>query len=65
MRQDCGLQKRGEELPAHVVRDDSVLQPKHMQRGDLERSIVEDLVLLTCTAEAGDKDGEAETEVWL
>lgn len=65
MRQDCGLQERGEELPAHVVGDDSVLQPKHMQRGDLQRSIVEDLVLLTCTAEAGDQDGKTETEVWL
>lgn len=65
MRQDCGLQERGEELPAHVVGDDSVLQPKHMQRGDLERSVVEGLVRLTCAAEAGDQDGEVETEVWL
>lgn len=65
MRQDCRLQKRREELPAHVVGNDSVLQPKHMQRGDLERSVVEDLMLLTSAAEAGDQDGEAETEVWL
>lgn len=36
-----------------------------MQRGHLERSIVEDLVLLTRAAEAGDQDGEAETEPWL
>lgn len=36
-----------------------------MQRGDLERSVVEDLVLLTCAAETGDKDGKAKTEVWL
>lgn len=65
MCQDLRVLKGGEELPAHVVRDDSVLQSKHMQGGDLEGSIVEYLVFLTCAAETSDKDGEAEVELRL
>lgn len=65
MCQDVRVLEGGEELPAHVVRDDSVFQPKHMQGGDLEREVVEFLVLLTCAAETSDKDGKAEAELWL
>lgn len=65
MRQELRVFEGGEELPAHVVRDDSVLQSKHMQGGDLEGSAVECLVLLACTAETSDKDGKAEAELWL
>lgn len=65
MCQDLRVLERGEELPAHVVRDDSVLQPKHMEGGDLERSIVEYLVFLTCAGETSNKDGKAEVELWF
>lgn len=65
MCQNLRLLKRGEELPAHVVRDDAILQPKHMQGGDLEGSVVEYLVFLTCAGETSDKNGKAEVELWL
>lgn len=65
MCQDLRVLEGGEELPAHVVRDDSVLQSKHMQGGDLEGRAVERLVFLTCAAETSDKDGKAEAELWL
>lgn len=65
MCQDLRVLEGGEELPAHVVRDDSVLQSKHMQGGDLEGSVVEFLVFLTCAAETSDNDSKAEAEVWL
>ena len=65
MSQDLRVLERGEELPAHAVGDDSVFQSKHVQGGDLEGRAVESLVLLTCAAETGDKDGKAEAEVWL
>lgn len=65
MCQDLRVLEGGEELPAHVVRDDSVLQSKHMQGRDLERSVVELLVFLACAAETSDNDGKAEAEVWL
>lgn len=65
MRQELRVLERGEELPAHVVRDDSVLQSKHMQGGDLEGALVEFLVFLTCAGETSDKDGKAEVELWF
>lgn len=65
MRQDLRVLEGGEELPAHVVRDDSVLQSKHMQGGDLEGGLVEFLVFLTRAGETSDKDGEAEVELWF
>lgn len=65
MRQVLRVLEGGEELPAHVVGDDSVLQSEHMQGGDLEGSAVEFLVFLTCAAETSDKDGKAEAELWL
>lgn len=65
MSQNLRLEEGGEELSAHVVRDDSVLQPKHMQGGDLEGSVVEHLVFCTRAAETSDKDGKAEAELRL
>lgn len=65
MCQNLRVLKREEELPAHVVRDDAILQPKHMQGGDLEGSVVEYLVFLTCAGEASDNNGKAEVELWL
>ncbi len=65
MCQDLRVMEGGEELSAHVVRDDSVLQSKHMQGGDLEGSVVEFLVFPTCAAETSNKDGKAEAELRL
>lgn len=65
MYQDLLVLKVGEEVPAHVVRDDSILQSKYMQGGDLEGSSVELVMLLTCTAKASDNNGKAEAELWL
>lgn len=59
------LLKCRKQISAHVVRDDSVLQAKHVQGGDMEGKVVEYLVLLACTAETGYNNGEAEVEVWL
>jgi len=65
MGQDLRVLEGGEELPAHAVGDDSVLQSKHMHGGDLERRAVELCVFLACAAETSDEDGEAEVEVRL
>ncbi|TNN67312.1 hypothetical protein EYF80_022419 [Liparis tanakae] len=65
MRQDLRVSEGGEELPAHAVGDDSVLQSKHVHGGDLQRRAVELLVFLTRAAETSDEDGEAEVEVRL
>lgn len=63
MCQDLRVLEGGEELPAHVVRDDSVLQSEHVQGRDLEGNLVEFLMFLTCAEEASDEDGKAEAEV--
>lgn len=65
MCEDVRVLEGWEELSAHVVRDHSVLQSKHMQRGDLERSAVESFVFLTRTAETSDQDGKAKVELGL
>lgn len=59
------LLKYRKQISAHVVRDDSVLQAKNVQGGDLEGNVVEYLVLLACAAETGYNNGKAEVEVWL
>lgn len=65
MCQNLRVLEGGKQLPAHVVRDDSVLQSKHMQGWDQEGSTVERLVFLTRAAETSDKYGKAEVELWL
>lgn len=65
MREDDGVLKRGEVLPAHAVGDDSVVQSKHMQGGDLQGGAVEYLMLLARAAETSNEDGKAEAEVRL
>lgn len=60
-----GLMKSRKQISAHVVRDDFVLQPKHVQGGDLEGNVVEHPVLLARAAETGHNNGEAEAEVGL
>lgn len=54
-----------QELPAHAVWDDAVLQAEHVQRGDDEgrRGVVEPSVFLAGTGEPGHQDGEAELEL--
>lgn len=65
MNENNRLLESREQLSAHVVRDDFVLQTKHVQGGRVEGNAVEYLVLLARAAETGDNDGEAEGEVWL
>lgn len=65
MNENLRVLEGREELPAHVIRDDSVLKSKHMQGGNLKRSAVEFLMLLTSAAETGNQDGKAEAELWL
>lgn len=65
MYEDLRVLERREELSAHVVRDDSVLQSKHMQGGNLKGRAIEVLVFLARAAEASDKGGKAEAELWL
>lgn len=65
MRQDLRVLEGGEEFPAHVVRDDTILQSKHMQGRELDGSAVKFLVFPTCATETSDKDGKAEAELWL
>lgn len=65
VNEDFRVLEGGEELPAHAVRNDSVLQSKHMQGGDLEESIVEFLMFLTCATKTSDKNGKAEAELRL
>lgn len=65
MGQNLRVLEGGKKLPAHVVRDDSVLQSKHMQGRDQEGSTIERLVLLTRAAETSDKYGKAEVELRL
>lgn len=65
MYEDMRVLEAGEKIPAHAVRDDSVLQSEYVQRRDLERRIVELLMLLTSAAETGNKDGKAEVEFQL
>ena len=65
MRQDLRVLEGGEELPAHVIRDDSILQSKHMQGGDLDGTVVEFLVFPTRATKTSNKDGKAEAELWL
>lgn len=60
MYEDLSVLEEGEELPAHAVRDDFVLQPEHMQRRNLEGRVVEFVVFLTRAAETSNKDGKAE-----
>lgn len=65
MCENLSVLEGGEQLPAHVVWDDSVLQSKHMQGGDQEGSVIERLVFPTRAAETSDEDGKAEAELWL
>lgn len=62
MNEDLRVLEGGEELPAHLIRDHSVLQSKHMQGGHLDGRVVKLLVLRTCAAETGDDDGKAKVE---
>lgn len=63
--EDDGVLKYGEVLPAHAVGDDSVVQSKHMQGGDLQGSAVEYLMFLARAVETSNEDGKAEVEVRL
>lgn len=65
MYEDLRVLEGREKIPAHAVGDDSILQPKNVQRRDLERGVVKLLVLLTKAAEGGNKDGKAEVEFRL
>lgn len=67
MFQDVRVLEDGEELSAHWVRDDTVLQSKYVQGGHQEggRGIVEPSVFLTRAPEPCYEDGEVETELWL
>lgn len=65
MCQDYRVLKGRKEIPAHVVRDNSVLQTKHVQGRDLQGSVVEYIVLLTRAAETSDEDGKTEAELWF
>lgn len=65
MRKDLRVLEGGEELSAHVIRDDTILQSKHMQGGDLDRSVIEFLVFPTCATKTSDKDGKVEVELRL
>lgn len=65
MYQDLLVLKVGEEVPAHAVRDDSILQSEYMQGGDLEGSSIELVMFLACTAKASNNNGKAEVELWF
>lgn len=65
MNEDLGVLEGGEELPAHFIRDHSVLQSKHMQGGHLDGGAVKPLVFRTRAAETSHDDGKAKAEIWL
>ena len=62
MRHDLRLQEKGEELPAHGVRDDPVVQTEDVQGGDAQRGAVEALVPLAGAAEPRHQHGEAHSQ---
>lgn len=62
MDEDLGILEGGQEVSAHVIRDDFIFKSKDMQGGDLQSGAVEFFMFFTQTTKAGDEDGEAKDE---